>query len=161
MSIYLDSNYGIDAKKQKFVIFDAESNLSRWVSFVDVFIQLGQVCFLVVAGVFGLSFLVLTLLSFLVLGFSLACLGVVFAISTKCRVFFLIRAQVFLLQGVKGLFLTLPCAILSRIFFICFHASLVFGNLIGILFPEIGRTFRLVNQVVSSACLVFKKMDLV
>ena len=161
MSIYLDSNYGIDAKKQKFAVFDAESNLSRWVSFVDVFIQLGQVCFLVVAGVFGLSCLVLTLLSFLVLGFCLACLGVVFAISARCRGFFLIRARVFLQQGVNGLFFTLPCAVLSRAFFICFHVSLVLGNLVGILFPEIGRTFRLVNQMVSSACLVFKKMDLV
>lgn len=147
---YLDSNYVIDAKRQKNSVFDAESNLSRWISFVDIFIQLGRVFCLVIAGIFGVSFLSLTLLSFLVSGVFFVFLGMTLVISAKCRIFFLNRARVFLKQGMTGLLFTLPRAVLGRAFFVFFHAAVVFGNIIGVFFPEIGRTIRSVNLVVDA-----------
>ena len=154
---YLDSIYEIDARKQTFIMFDVESNRSRWISFLDIFIQLSRVFFLAFTALFCLSSLILTALSCLILGCLLAFIGVIFSMSAKYRFFLIGRASVFLKQGARELFFTLPCSVFSRVFFICFHMSLVLGDLVGVFFPEIGRIFRSVNQVVVSVGLAFKQ----
>ena len=153
---FLDSNYTIDTKKQKFILFDAESNLSRGISFIDMFIQLSRVCFLLVAAVFGLAFLILTAFSFLIFGFVLIASGLIFLMKVKYRDFFWIRGRVFLRQGIVELIFTLPCVVFSKLFFICFHLSLALGDCFGVFFPEIGRIFRSVNQAVVSVSMAFK-----